>query len=195
MGSVAASVLALTSPQRQMADIIEKEFLDAGYSPAVVAAALVNALAESGLNPRAAGDSGWSIGLFQMNRKAGAGKGHSVAELEDPTQNVRILLSVEKKALAKVEAAVKAGAGIAEAAGLFAVYVERPRDTVGEKARRAAAVARYFPKAAIEALEGGAKTAVTVWAASSLLGILGLGLFLAAKKWKTQRRIGERLPG
>lgn len=188
MGSVSDSVLALTSPQRQNAAIIEREFRAAGYSATLVAAAIVNAIAESGLNPRAAGDGGWSIGLFQMNRKAGAGRGHSVQELEDPSSNARILLSVEKKALDKVEAAVKAGAGVAEAAGLFAQYVERPRDTLGEKAKRAAAVARYFPSAALAAIEGGVIDAAKVYVLTSVGGLVLLGTFLAVRKWKGSRR-------
>jgi hypothetical protein len=76
--------------------------------------------------------------------------------------------------------------------------VERPRDTVGEKARRAAAVARYFPKAAIEAIEkqglSVAKTTFKVWAAGSLIGLTLLGTFLAAKKLKAQRQ-QRQLPG
>ena len=184
MGSTSSSVLGLTSPQRQNAAIIEREFLAAGYSATLVAAAIVNAIAESGLNPKAAGDGGWSIGLFQMNRKAGAGRGHSVQELEDPTSNARILLSVEKKALDKVEAAVKAGAGVAEAAGLFAQYVERPRDTLGEKAKRAAAVTRYFPSAALAVIESGAMDVLKIYALTSVAGLVLIGGFLAVRKWK-----------
>lgn len=184
MGSISDAVIGLTSPQRANAAIIEAEFRAAGYSGAVVAAAIVNAIAESGLNPKAAGDGGWSIGLFQMNRKGGAGVGHSVAELEDPTSNARILLSVEKKALDKIEAAVKAGAGIAEAAGLFAVYVERPRDTLGEKARRAATVVKYFPSAAIQAIESGVTDLLKTYAFAGVAGLVLVGAFLGVRKWK-----------
>ena len=84
MGSITDSITGLTSPQKANAAIIEKEFLNAGHSATVTAAAIVNALAESGLNAKAAGDSGASIGLFQMNRVGGAGRGHSIQELEDP---------------------------------------------------------------------------------------------------------------
>jgi hypothetical protein len=161
MGEIADKIIGLTAARRANAAIIETEFKAAGYTGALAAAAMVNSLAESALNERAVGDNGASIGLFQMNRVGGAGRGHSVEELMDPTSNVRILLKVEKRALDKIQAAVKAGAGIAEAAGLFAQYVERPRDTLGEKARRAASTARYFPAAALSAIESGASGVIS----------------------------------
>ena len=187
MGSISDRIVGITAPQRANAALIENAFRVAGYSDTLIAAALVNALVESGLNAKAAGDNGASVGLFQLNRVAGAGRGYSVQALEDPSNNVRILLALEKKALAKVEAAVTAGAGVAEAAGLFAVYVERPRDTLGEKARRAAAVARYFPVAALAPIERGATDMLKVYTLTGAAGLVLLGTVLSIRKWKRAR--------
>jgi hypothetical protein len=138
MSSIADQLVVVNNEQRSYAAIIEREFLAAGYSPMLVAAALVNAYAESRLDPTAVGDHGVSIGLFQLNTARGAGIGYSISELKDPTRNTQVLLKVEKRAIAKVQAAIDAGAGLSEAAGLFSKYVERPGDTLGEMAKRAA---------------------------------------------------------
>jgi biotin transport system substrate-specific component len=49
-----------------MVAIIDREFAVAGWKSSVIQAAIVNAYAESGLNPRAIGDGGKSVGLFQL---------------------------------------------------------------------------------------------------------------------------------
>lgn len=145
MSSIASQIVLATNDQKAAAAVIEREFLAAGYSPMLVAAALINAYAESRLDPAAVGDHGASIGLFQLNTLHGAGIGHSVSELKDPTGNAQVLLSVEKRALAKVQSAIDAGADLSEAAGLFSKYVERPDDTMGEMAKRAASSWILFP--------------------------------------------------
>jgi len=68
--SVAALAKNLTDEQRQNAAIIEKEFIAAGYSKNVVAAAIANSSWESGLGRTPIGDGGASVGLFQINRPA-----------------------------------------------------------------------------------------------------------------------------
>jgi hypothetical protein len=62
------------------------------------AAALANAIAESGLNPTARNTTGGedSVGLFQLNRNGGEGTGHAVEELEDPIKNIDIVFSKVK---------------------------------------------------------------------------------------------------
>jgi len=144
-GTLRSSAVALRADQLRMVDVIEAAFMGAGYSPNVGAAAVVNAYAESGLNPAAAGDNGKSIGLFQLNTVAGAGRGYTPAELTNPDRNAMILITRERAALAKVEAAAQGGAGIAALAGLFSRYVERPRDALGAAAHRTALTARLFP--------------------------------------------------
>ena len=68
--SVAALAKNLTDEQRQNAAIIEKEFIAAGYSKNVVAAAIANSSWESGLGKNPIGDGGASVGLFHINRPA-----------------------------------------------------------------------------------------------------------------------------
>lgn len=54
--------------------------------------ALATAQQESGFNPDAIGDSGHSVGLFQLNDR-GEGAGMTVAQRQDPTVNARIALT------------------------------------------------------------------------------------------------------
>ena len=54
--------------------------------------ALAIAQQESGFNPNAIGDSGNSVGLFQLNIM-GEGAGMTVAQREDPETNARIALT------------------------------------------------------------------------------------------------------
>jgi hypothetical protein len=142
--SVADMAVGLNSSQRSNARVIEKEFTRAGFGPSVVAAAIINALAESGLRNDAAGDSGASIGLFQLHERGG-GKGMSSSERMDPTKNTRRIIEEAKRArgfMSKVSAGVTSIPALAAA---FSTYVERPADKPGNEVKRAAMVARYFP--------------------------------------------------
>jgi TP901 family phage tail tape measure protein len=60
-----------------------------GIDPAI---ALALAKAESTLNPRAIGDAGASVGLFQLHER-GQGAGMSVADRQDPWKNAEAFLS------------------------------------------------------------------------------------------------------
>lgn len=65
-----------TEAKREMARLIEDEFQSAGYPPEIAAAAILNAIAESALDPGSAGDRSQSQGLFQIR-----------AIPDDPTRN------------------------------------------------------------------------------------------------------------
>jgi hypothetical protein len=96
MSVVEQIAVSLTDEQREMAQIIEREFLRAGLSPEIVAGAIVNARYESSLNPRAVGDGGKSVGLFQLH-ESGGGAGMTVDERMDPVLNSqRMIEQVEK---------------------------------------------------------------------------------------------------
>lgn len=154
LGDAAPATLAeaaqgLNTAQRDMVNVIEREFYAAGYDTRMAAAAVANAWHESGLNPRAAGDVQGgvpqSIGLFQLYSK-GAGAGMSVADRQDPAKNTRrIIETLNAGGASAVRSAWKAGADAAELARLFCIYVERPKDSATKGLQRAATARKMFP--------------------------------------------------
>ena len=66
--SVTEVAVGLTNEQKEVSYIIEEEFSEMGISPSVTAAAIVNAIAESGLDPEAIGDKGKAVGAFQLHK-------------------------------------------------------------------------------------------------------------------------------
>lgn len=142
VGSVARAMVGLSTDAQNNAALVERLFRAAGYSNATIAAALVNAYMESGLSSTTKrGDSGNSVGLFQANMKAGAGKGYTAEQLQDPAFNTGVILKVEKRAIDKIEAEVRNGADFVTATGLFTQWVERPKykDTTDKWTREAKA--------------------------------------------------------
>ena len=77
--------------QQEIMKIIEEVFRSRGYSDVQIKAAQIVAAAESGLDPYAMGDGVNSIGLFQLNRAGGEGKGFSVEQLVDPVFNSTVV--------------------------------------------------------------------------------------------------------
>jgi murein DD-endopeptidase MepM/ murein hydrolase activator NlpD len=128
---------------RRNAPIIIEEFRKADLPDEIIAAALVNVVAESGFDEQIPGDSGNAIGLFQLN-SGGAGAGMSVEHRRDPRNNTRGILA--DYGMAKMRAAYAAGErDIATLAALFSKEVERPGDEAGEMKARAASARKYFP--------------------------------------------------
>ncbi len=66
--SVTEIAVGLSDKQKEVSYIIEEEFSQMGIPPNVIAAAIVNAIAESGLNPHAIGDKGKAVGTFQLHK-------------------------------------------------------------------------------------------------------------------------------
>jgi hypothetical protein len=75
----------LSPSERPYAELIAKDFANAGYGRVQQAAAVAAAIAESNLDPTAVGDDGPSIGMFQENRDGGLETEHSVVRLKDPS--------------------------------------------------------------------------------------------------------------
>lgn len=134
----------LSADKKAMIQLIGQEFAEAGLSERAQAAAVANAYHESGLNPMASGDSGNSIGLFQLN-KYGAGGGMTVESRQDPLINIRTIL--EREVLAKrgesFRAADAAGADCGVLAAIFSREIERPAADHGNA--RAATARSMFP--------------------------------------------------
>lgn len=139
--------------RRKAMRAVEREFRAAGivYPPAI-AAALVNAKAESGLNPLAIGDSGASVGMFQLN-KWGAGHDMTVEARQDPAVNAQTML--QREVLAKTgrrfREAIERRADVGELAYLFCYDLERPKNREGDAKERAALARAMFPQYAAQA--------------------------------------------
>ena len=139
----------LTLAQRRNATIIAEEFLAAGLPPVVAAAAIANAYAESKLNAAAVGDSGHSIGLFQLS-DWGAGHDLSVEYRLDPRNNTKTILSREVlgKFGKNLRARAAEGARVGELAAIYCRDIERPKDIEGESQKRSDLAETMFPSLA-----------------------------------------------
>ena len=76
--------------QQDVMKIIHDVFAERGFTDVQIKAAQTVAAAESGLNPTAVGDNGASVGLFQLNRLKGEGRGYSIDQLADAATNAQI---------------------------------------------------------------------------------------------------------
>lgn len=157
-----ASPGILTPTRADIVRIVVREFRAAGLPDSVLAAALVNAWAESKFDPRIKSPgSEDSIGVFQLNSR-GLGAGMSADERRDPTLNTRRIIQEIKRVppLAQVTranagdlsanpagrrllAASAAGEPLARLIALFTEDIERPADRAA-KGRERAAIGRSW---------------------------------------------------
>lgn len=172
----------LSAAQRENARIIERVLSAKGVPAEIIAGAVINAMAESSLNPKAIGDGGNSVGLFQLHRKGG-GKGMSVAERQDPVKNTeRIHQEYVTYGKPLRDAYSRGERSVGEFAKLWAVYIERPADKVGEGRKRSALALKWYPIGVqlVKTDVAAAKVGLKVW----LLGGAGLMTLL----WLRHRR-------
>lgn len=120
------SGLSLNDDQKKTAGIIYKKFIDAGFSDVQARAAIANAYQESRFNPKAAGDGGNSIGLFQANMKGGEGRGHTKENLMDPEYNTDVIINAAKRSSNFTNAT-----SLEDAVKYFTKEVEIPADKDG----------------------------------------------------------------
>jgi len=139
--------IGLTAEQFTMVQIIKAE-ADAVGLGWLFQAAVVNAYSESLLDPKAVGDRGKSVGLFQLHLR-GAGMGMTFEQRQDPAQNARrifqVVLGPDGEKLRKMQAAT-----IEEQTAAFAHDIERCSACGwsggdSELHRRRALVAQLFP--------------------------------------------------
>lgn len=171
-GGVAEAAVGLSPTQRESAAIIERELRAAGLPDVVIAAAIVNAYAESRLNPRARSTPPEdSVGLFQLNAR-GAGAGMSVAEREDPVANTRRIARVVAGASgAPIRSAWAARQrDLATHVRLWTVHIERPSAATVKGAARAVLGARLFPLGL-----PGSRSSVWGWMLLALVVAAGAG--------------------
>jgi len=95
--------------------------------------ALAVAYVESGFNPNASGDSGHSIGLYQLNDQ-GEGAEMTLAQKTDPLTNAN-------KALSEIGAMLSAHPGLD--LGQIAAMAQRPADPAGYAARVDSALSMF----------------------------------------------------
>lgn len=123
-------------PERKaVAQQIVQAFADKGFNVVQQAAALANAIAESGLNPQAKAitDVESSFGLFQLNTRGGLGTHHEPADLVKAEVNIGIILNEALKV-----PSFRAATTLAEAVSAFVTKIERPADPFGAIKNRTA---------------------------------------------------------
>ncbi len=181
------------------AQIIVREFLDAGHPPSIALAAVANAHIESALDADAVnwsdvsttGSKGVSVGLFQL-RDPGAGSGMSVEERKDPRVNTRVILREYARYGKPLVAAHARGASVAELAALFGRHVERGLGDEKRAARARELFGTYADMPAPDvdrALTSVVETVLPArwsapWMAPMVVGavVLGLGVVWLARR-------------
>ena len=117
--------LNLNDDQADVAKGVERIMKNHGFSDSLIMAAIVNAYAESGLDPNVVGSAG-ELGIFQLNPK-GLGKTMKDHEMKDIRKStVRIIGAMRKsKRIMKLE---KRKASAAEHVVAFCTEIERPKN-------------------------------------------------------------------
>jgi hypothetical protein len=144
--------------QSEMATLIHTKFTEAGFTDAQATAAVVNAYAESRLNPKAESpktDKEASYGLFQMNTKGGLGTGHKPEDLKDPNYNIDLMI---KAAKGKAGNNFRNATSVETAVAAFTKDLERPKNADAEAIKRVALA---------EAITGGGSATSTTLASAS----------------------------
>jgi len=138
--------MGLSAQQQAMVDVILRVFREAGFPPVVGMAAAANAYAESGFNPNAVGDSGASIGLFQLHER-GVGSGMSAEARRDPETNAKKMADWARRESRFMAVANDPNATLSDVTHAFCVYLERPANADAKGRERAGIAARMFPQA------------------------------------------------
>ena len=120
--------------QNEMASLIHRKFTEAGFTDDQATAAVVNAYAESNLNPKAESpktDKEASYGLFQMNTKGGLGTGHKPEDLKDPNYNIDLMIKAAKgnvEGYQKASIKFRSTTSLNDAVAAFTKGFERPKN-------------------------------------------------------------------
>ena len=111
-------------------------------------AMVVNAWAESRLNPLALNQTAkeQSVGLFQVNRSGSLGRPYSIAELADPTNNTRVILSEVRRQSDTLRQARTVG----ELVAMFCSEVERPANRYVRGRERAQIARQWFGSSVVD---------------------------------------------
>jgi hypothetical protein len=133
---------------REVACQIEQVMRKEGFDSPLIKAALLNAYAESGFNPKAVGDSGNSKGVFQLN-KNGLGNKMTDKERHDVDKSVRrVIVAIRKSP--RLQRAIEDGAEVAELTELFCTEIMRPSNKREKARKRRDLEKQLFPDPASE---------------------------------------------
>jgi len=128
-----ANNLVLNDDQVDIARGIERKLRSHGFSDNLIMGAIVNAYAESKLNPDAVGSAG-ELGIFQINPR-GLGKKMKPHEMKDTKKSIDRIIGALKKSK-KIMSLEKREASAAEHTIAFCTEIERPKDKLRKAKQR-----------------------------------------------------------
>jgi hypothetical protein len=142
--SVTDIAKGLTTEQYEVSETIEEELSQLDIPDNLIAAAIVNAVAESRLNPEAVGDGGRAVGAFQLHKR-GLGKNLSVDDRKNIYTNTNIV-GIQILKSNKLFTLNENGAEISELSAVFAEEIMRPANIETRKEERRKIANKIFPK-------------------------------------------------
>jgi hypothetical protein len=132
--------LSSIDPKRvAVAEMIINAFANAGFDNIHQAAALANAIRESGLIPtkeHIAEPKEFSVGLFQLNMRGGRGSHNTEPQLQDPSTNINVVINAAKNSGERFGRTFPTAKTIDEAVGSFVRDFEKPANQEAEIALR-----------------------------------------------------------
>lgn len=140
---ISMNIRNITDDQKEVALVVEKELDEINVSKNIIAAAIVNAVAESKLNPEAIGDKGKSVGVFQLH-KNGLGNKLSVEERKNVSISTYIV-GIQILKDDKLSDRDSNGASISELASIITEDIMRPKEISKEKTTRSNIAKNMFP--------------------------------------------------
>ena len=142
--SVTDVAKGLTIEQYEVSETIEEELTQLEIPQNIIAAAIVNAIAESSLNPDAIGDGGRAVGAFQLHKK-GLGKNLSVDDRKNIYTNTNVI-GIQILKNDKLFALNENGEEIPELSAVFAEEIMKPANIEDRKEERRKIANKIFPK-------------------------------------------------
>jgi len=142
--SVTDVAKGLTIEQYEVSETIEEELTQLEIPQNIIAAAIVNAIAESSLNPDAIGDGGRAVGAFQLHKK-GLGKNLSVDDRRNIYTNTNVI-GIQILKNNKLFALNENGEEISELSAVFAEEIMKPANIEDRKEERRKIANKIFPK-------------------------------------------------
>jgi hypothetical protein len=182
MSSPRLDISVLSAKQEEMAYIIRRMFLEAGFSEWVAAAAVVNAFRESSLDPKSKSKTGRYRGLFMLSPDI------LKSEWAREQPDLNTLAIIEEAFKAKKFMAVSESEDLFELVEAFSTYVERPKDKDIEASMRIERSLLLYPDTLVErdkkapaVVAEKAQNDPMMWGIGALL-LAGVGI-VAFKKW------------